>query len=125
MTTNTRSTKSRTATWRRKKCYNCSQTWTTLETTDLSKVFSVKDQLGNLKPFSRDKLYISVYESLKHRKTAVSDATALLDTIIFKVLRKNLDSVISSSDILILTADTLERFDSYSAAHYRAYRQST
>lgn len=123
-TTNSRNSKNSPNTWRRKYCPNCKQTWTTAEKPDLAKVFVVKSSTGKLEPLSRDKLYLSVHDSLKHRKSAVSDATNLTDTVINKIITQTNNSTIELADLTGLTQMVLVRFDNHAAAHYQAY-QST
>lgn len=120
-TTNSRNLQNGHRTWRRKKCTNCSQVWTTIEKPDLSKLFSVKHISGKLEPFSRDKLFLTVFDSLKHREAAQSDATSLTDTILNKVLIKSNASIIEAEIIFDATLEVLDRFDTHAAAHYRAY----
>ncbi|MEK7602946.1 MAG: hypothetical protein AAB459_01730 [Patescibacteria group bacterium] len=76
---------------------------------------------GKLEPFSRDKLFLTVFDSLKHREAAQSDATSLTDTILNKVLIKSNASIIEAEIIFDATLEVLDRFDTHAAAHYRAY----
>jgi hypothetical protein len=67
-------------------------------------------------------LFVAVLDSLRHRKTATSDATALTDTIL-----KHLpdcaesDGSINRDKLVLLTAGTLSRFDNAAGVHYRAF----
>ena len=74
-----------------------------------------------LRPFLRDKLFTSVYESVRHRKTALSDATALTDTIIRKLLAVIENGQTTTQLITTITTDVLKRFDTAAAVHYGAY----
>ncbi len=72
-------------------------------------------------PFSRDKLLISLYDSLRHRKTAIDDATALTNTIVGQLINKNTEAAISKSFVTSVVLSVLEKFDAVSAVHYNAY----
>ena len=80
---------------------------------------------GRLQPFLRDKLFASIYDSLRHRKTALNDATALTDTVIAKVLGLISDGRIEGTVITQQTSAILKRFDQAAAVHYAAYHPLT
>ncbi|GAC1390722.1 MAG: hypothetical protein NVSMB46_01080 [Candidatus Saccharimonadales bacterium] len=71
--------------------------------------------------FLRDTLLLSIYDSLRHRKTAIQDATALTSTIIGSVIDLVHDSSINSSQITATVHATLLRFDTIAAMHYKAF----
>lgn len=118
--TNSRHQKKPNRTWRRRQCLACSAVFTTVEASDLEKSIAV-EQNGTLQAFLRDKLFISVYESLKHRKTALSDATALTDTVIATIVKQANDGVIASATITASCIQILHRFDKTAAVYYVAY----
>jgi transcriptional regulator NrdR family protein len=95
---------------------------TTVEGLDFGASMSLKTALGPLMPFQRDILFISVYESLRHRKTATSDAEALTATIL-KALPAcfDTDKAVNRQKLVRLVADTLQRFDTAAAVQYQAY----
>ena len=72
-----------------------------------------------MQPFSRDKLCISLKDACTHRKTALEDASALTDTVLGQVLALN-QPVIHVSQLCTIARQTLNRFDSISAAVYEA-----
>lgn len=117
--TNSRSTAKSTQTWRRRQCIECDKIWTTTEAIDLSKSHQFSGSDNHLQPFSRDILFISIKDSLQHRKTALSDATALTDTVLGRVLRKN-TATLPNSEIVALTYDVIRRFDKIAASVYKA-----
>lgn len=80
----------------------------------------VKSPAG-LAPFLRDKLFISIYDSLKHKKTALSDATALTDTITSKLLKRVNNGTIQKTDITSVVVEVLGRFDITAATYFTAY----
>ena len=106
--------------WRRRTCMTCGTTFTSIETVDLAGSVTVKSQ-QELQAFQRDKLLLSIYDSLKHRKTALSDATGLTDTVIsllYPLMRK---ALLQKADITICTLKVLKRFDKIAYVHYQAF----
>lgn len=124
ITTNSRSQKRLPGTWRRRSCPSCNAIITTTETVDYPTALVVKRHDNGLEAFARDKLFVSLYECLKHRKTALKDATALTDTIIGKVLSGATQAQITSSDITMIATDVLKRFDKAASVQYAAYHPS-
>lgn len=82
---------------------------------------TVKQPNGRLEPFLRDKLLVSVYDSLRHRKTAITDATALTATIAARAYGLADHAVIERDVLIEVTYAVLERFDTVAATHYQAY----
>lgn len=107
--------------WRRRQCTTCSSIFTTHENVDLSTAIMVGDTEKSLKPFSRDKLFISIYDSLRHRKSALSDAEALTATIIAKLRSVLQDGTLTNDQLVAISKETLERFDKTAATVYGAY----
>lgn len=118
--TNSRLQKRSNQVWRRRQCRECQAVFTTIESVDTSQALSVQSANG-LTPFSREILLLSVYDSLRHRKTAVSDATALTGTIIGKLRPHIQDGAITRNQIVKTTAEVLDRFDKAAAVSYRAF----
>lgn len=118
--TNSRTQKRANSTWRRRRCRQCHAIFTTVESIDFSKSIVVEAQSGAYEPFERDKLLLSVYDALRHRNTAQTDATALTGTIIAQLLRHKASSL--SVITIAQTAHTvLQRFDTAAGVHYRAF----
>jgi hypothetical protein len=69
----------------------------------------------------RDKLFLSIYDSCRHRKGAISDATSLTDTIINKLRDKVSDGSINKSDIRKIAYGIVNRLDGASGVYYKAY----
>jgi transcriptional regulator NrdR family protein len=61
-----------------------------------------------------------VYESLKHRKTALEDATGLVATII-SLLLQDQSAEIDRTTVIKTTHMVLKRFDTPAYTHYSAY----
>jgi len=112
--------------WRRRACAACGCVFTTFESADATAAVMVSKSgsAGHLEPISRDKLFISLYESCKHRPEALKDAEALTATILSKVLKKLQNGVLAKEDIQKIAEQTLKRFDSAGAVHYKAYYYS-
>jgi transcriptional repressor NrdR len=107
--------------WRRRACLNCGAVFTTLESTDYGAAWLVKGLTGALAPFSRDKLFLSLYASCQHRPTAITDAGALSDTLIAKLLPQVQGGVVTTQAIAAAAQVALSRFDAAAAVHYQAF----
>lgn len=118
---NSRSRKRTNETWRRRQCAKCQNVMTTLESVDFTKAVLVNNVNGNMEPFQRDLLFVSIYESLKHRKDAPRVATALTDTILGKLLPIITNASLKREDIVSEATVALRRFDRAAGVHYAAY----
>ena len=119
---NSRPSKRTPGVWRRRQCEACQTVFTTREYADLTEGYAVQRKDGSLQPFSRDHLFISVYQSCKHRQTALEDADALTHTILIKLLSEpKSDGLITTSAIIGATQEVLAHFDSVAATCYGAY----
>ena len=121
--TNSRPQKRLNRTWRRRECQNCHAVFTSVEAADLSGSIVVRHPQSPVQPFNRDKLFVSLYRSLGHRRTAVGDAGALCDTVVAKLLHGEAQASISPSDIVVTAYETLKRFDEAAAVQYQAYHR--
>ena len=117
---NSRHQKRRNGVWRRRQCKDCHTIFTTTEDLDLAGSIIVSTK--NLsEPFSRDKLFLSIHDSLKHRKSALQDATELTDTVLAQVLTTITSARLDSSEIAKRCHQTLLKFDDAAATHYAAF----
>ena len=109
--------------WRRRQCLNCHAIFTTLEHTMYENTLAVQDSLANIVPFQRDVLFLSIYDSCKHRPNAISDAKALTDTVLSKLLahKKNDKGLLSRSELAETTRSILKQFDNTAYVHYSAF----
>lgn len=64
-------------------------------------------------------LFLSIKDSLSHRETALSDATALTDTVLARVLAQK-EAIVETSFIINITTEVLYRFDRTASAVYSA-----
>lgn len=106
--------------WRRRRCLTCQAVFTTTEGTTLENNLVINHK-GRVEPFSRDTLFISVYDSLKHRKTAVADATALTATVWAKLLPHITNASLDKAVITETSLEVLRRFDKAAATSYQAF----
>ena len=118
--TNSRKQKRSNAIWRRRSCSSCKGVFTTLESVDYSTAIIVGSGKQHT-AFSRDKLFVSVYESCKHKKNAQTSATMLTDTIIKQLYPHIKDASLPIDTIRRVTLRTLQRFDEAAGVHYKAY----
>ncbi|MBA3758288.1 hypothetical protein H0X10_01485 [Candidatus Saccharibacteria bacterium] len=98
----------------------CDTIFTSTEAVDLSGSVTVRHNKA-LQPFQRDKLFMTVYDSLKHRKTALEDATALTDTIISNLYPLMPAAMLLRSDIIVVSIGVLKRFDKAAASYYQTF----
>jgi transcriptional regulator NrdR family protein len=110
-------------TWRRRRCTVCKAVVTSVETYDLAATIRVKNSVGSLEPFLRDKLLISLYRSLSHRKTALQDSSALTQTTITKLIVPEHRGILSNTLVRDTSLEVLDRFDKAAATHYKAHHQ--
>ena len=82
------------------------------------------DSKDRLQPFKRDRLFLSVYDSLRHRKSAISDAEGITATIISKLARKRLDGRLDKHEIVDIALSTIKHFDKAAAVHYKAFYEA-
>jgi transcriptional regulator NrdR family protein len=123
--TNSRLQKRLNQVWRRRHCTSCGSNFTTHEAVEYGSAIVVQYSPRLLKPFSRDLLFISVYESCKHRSDALADATALTQTIIGQLLPHVRKGIIDRDIIATVSATVLERFDKTAATMYGAFHPPT
>jgi transcriptional regulator NrdR family protein len=121
---NSRHQKRRNHVWRRRKCVACKAIFTTTEQIELQQSLSIRSN-GRLSPFLRERLLISIYDSLKHRPTASSDAAALTETILNQLQPLIMEAALNRNDLVVITSETLQRFDTAAATYYSAYHPIT
>jgi len=120
--TNSRHLARSNATWRRRRCLKCGALITSIEQADYSKTWMIYDaQKDKLSPFIRDRLFISIYDSLRHRRTAIQDANAITATIIAKLAKISSESQIDKTKLIATAHNCLKHFDRAAAVHYQAY----
>jgi len=110
--------------WRRRQCESCGTVFTTLEAVDYSVAWAVRGRNDRLLPFSRDSLFLSLYDACQHRPHALPDAAALTDTIIAKLGSKAQQGVLSGASIKQVALVALNRFDKAASVRYAALHQA-
>jgi len=118
---NSRSQKRANQVWRRRRCYGCGAVFTTEEKAIYDAEWAVRDKNDTLEPFSRDKLFLSLYDSCRHRETALADAAGLTDTIIKKIAAQIQGATIDKAAISEVAQVALNRFDAAASVQYRAF----
>ena len=111
--------------WRRRACSSCGAVFTTNELVELGTTLSVRSIQGRLKPFSRDKLFVSVLQACGHRKAAMSESADLTATIITKLRSTTNGAVVDAATITALALETLGQFDAAASVQYGAYHQAS
>jgi transcriptional regulator NrdR family protein len=96
--------------------------FTTLESADYPTTWTVKTATA-ARPFLRDKLFLSIYNSCTHRKTALNDATGLCSTVINKLGEHIKEGAVAPDTIRGIVLVTLNRFDKSAATHYAAFHK--
>ncbi len=110
--------------WRRRHCSSCGATFTTFELPDLYNSLVIERESGKLAPFSKNNLFVSLYDSCRHRVNPIDDAAALTDTIITKLLKSSANGTIKRSELVNIASKALKNFDNAAAVYYRAYHQA-
>lgn len=107
--------------WRRRICTSCRNTFTTHEKADLANAIAIRQSDGRLTPFSRDRLFVSIYESCKHRAKPILDADGITQTVIARLRTELSEGTLDRGTIVAVTHPILERFDKAAATIYAAY----
>lgn len=123
---NSRSKAGGAAVWRRRRCLNCSKTFTTQEDFDPSGVWTVANGKKYTK-YSRAKLAMSLLRACDHRTNHDNAAWYL-----FKAVEQQLYPIAAESeekitvqDITDKAATILKRFDAAAYVKYISYHQPT
>lgn len=124
--TNSRHQRKQNNIWRRRLCVVCGGIFTTHEKPDLTGSVMVESKMKDeLLPFSRENLFVSIYEACRHRPRAVYEATELTNTIIAKVLPAAEKGIIQIGVITKTAKDILSRFDKDASTIYAAYHATS
>lgn len=119
---NSRSSTKSVSTWRRRQCKDCQAIITTRESVDLEAALRVQSSDG-LQAFIRDRLFLDIHRSVSHRKTALTDARELTDTIITAILRLHTNGVLERGLLVSTAHDIIRRFDTAAGVSYAAHHK--
>lgn len=119
--TNSRHQKRLNNVWRRRKCLSCGQVFTTTEAASLDRSLLFIDSNQKPHPFVQELLFLSLYNSLRHRNNALDEATHLCKSIIGRLLPLIVDGQLQRSDVIKTSCEVLKRFDGPAAVSYLAY----
>lgn len=120
--TNSRLQKRTNTTWRRRHCVRCDATFTSLEQVASDKALTVQSGTSHIIPFDRDLLFLSIYDACRHRKDAVSDASALANTVISNLWAlRPATGIVQRDTIVKLVSASLNSFDRSACVHYLAF----
>lgn len=108
--------------WRRRKCLKSNCVFSTTESINYDSALRVRTTDGKLNSFEPSLLFVSLYESLKHRDNPAKDAKELTNTII-GMLAKPSKAIIDKQEIYNQVLSTLENFDKVATAHYSAFHK--
>lgn len=115
--TNSRLQKRSNSVWRRRKCSECSAIWSTSERLQASGTYKVQSN-EHLVDFRPEILLISLYESLKHRKTPELDASYVSETVI-ENLQNLKQATIPKSEIANQSYIVLKNYDKLASDIYK------
>ena len=115
---NTRSTKFGTQIWRRRRCLECNESFTTYEAVDLG-FLKVKKKTGTKERYSRAKLFTGIYEAFRSVENKQNVVDAVTDTIESKILDIKKDTI-SSEEIASITLQTLKNYNMIAFMRYLA-----
>ena len=118
---NSRNQKKLNQTWRRRKCPSCKNVFSTIERINLASSLVIKNRTNKIEGFQREKLFLSIYESLGHRKNPIEDSAAITDTVVSNLLERIKSPLIERSDLIKTCLVVIKNFDKTGAVHYAAY----
>ena len=109
--------------WRRRVCLNCDYILTTIEKIDLERAMMIKFDNESIAPFIKEKLLISIDNSLGHRANHINEAISLTNTIVTKLQASYKTPLITKNDIVTTAQEVLKNFDSVASVYYNAYHE--
>ena len=110
---NSRPSHSQSQVWRRRRCLECQNNFTTYERVDL-KFIKI-----NTKAYKKAKLYQSVLAAFEQSSGNLNQVDDVVDSIEMKIIRLP-NSSVSSEDIINLVLNTLKSIDNRAFLYYLA-----
>lgn len=117
---NTRPTRFATQIWRRRRCLECRESFTTYEAVDLG-FLKVTKKNGRRQRYSRAKLFSGIYGSFLSIPSKETTVDAVTDTVEAKILDTKAREI-SSADIAQIVLTTLKHFNTAAFVRYLAYQ---
>jgi transcriptional repressor NrdR len=115
---NSRSTRSTTQIWRRRRCLACHEAFTTYERPDLS-FLHVRGQTAKKTRYSRSTLFSAVYAAFGDQERNDQTIDAVTDTIETKLLDLK-SSIVTTEQISGIILSTLKHFETPAFLRYLA-----
>jgi transcriptional repressor NrdR len=115
---NSRPTKSGNQIWRRRRCLSCHESFTTYEAADLG-FLSIEKRSGKPQPYSRAKLFSSIYAAFAVAPQKQAEVDAVTDTIESKLLDMQ-QVIITSTEVASTTLQTLKHYNTSAFVRYLA-----
>lgn len=115
---NTRPTKEGTQIWRRRRCLECRESFTTYEQPDLGFLKVIK-KTGKKQRYSRAKLYTGIYGAFARINAKETTVDAVTDTVEAKLLDLR-QTEVSSQEIARVVLVTLKHFNMTAFVRYLA-----
>ena len=115
---NTRVTKSGNQLWRRRRCQDCHEAFTTYESADLGFI-NIQAQDGSRSPYSRARLYSAIASAFVSSATPSTTVDALTDTIESKLLDFK-SPILNTDQVAGTILTTLKHFDMSAFLRYLA-----
>jgi len=119
---NTRTTKFGSQVWRRRRCVNCHEAFTTYEAADLT-FMHILAQNGSQRPYSRARLYSAIASAFESTATPSVTVDAVTDTVESKLLDLKTPQV-TTAQITAVILTTLKHFDTPAFLRYLASHAS-
>lgn len=126
MVTNSRPTKGSSQIWRRRKCLNCKEAFTTYERVNLSQLIVVK-RSGKKQKYSRAKLYSGIYHSTIDKKGAdrgeMSELSEVLTNLVEQEITNLRKKEIASGEIKEIVLRILGKREPDVLLRFIAYKE--
>jgi transcriptional repressor NrdR len=117
---NSRSTRFGTQIWRRRRCLECKESFTTYEQPDLGFLKVIKKS-GRRERYSRAKLFSGIYGAFLSIPAKETTVDAVTDTVESKLLDTK-KRELSSADIARVVLETLHHFNTAAFVRFLAYQ---
>lgn len=114
---NTRTTKFGTQIWRRRRCLQCQESFTTYEAADLGFLRVSQPGQRQTRPYSRAQLYADVAAAFLPHEALSDTLDALADTIEAKLLDLT-QRTVTTTDITRIVLTTLKHFNTAAFVRY-------